>query len=103
MTDQMPLFERVHRFDGDDYVPARDYSRLKGQLLAIVRKMLDGKWWSVERMAEETGFPAQSISAQFRNLRKPENGGMVVPRKQIDGLSCYQLTADDIKTARTLL
>jgi hypothetical protein len=88
MPFQMPL-----RFDGDDYLPKRDDVRLTGQLLRVWNAVCDQKWYSLKEIAEKTGDPEASISAQLRHLRKPRFGAHLVERLHITrGFYKYRLT-----------
>jgi hypothetical protein len=78
------------RFDGSDYVPSRDDERLKGQLLRVWKVMRDGKKRTLAAIAEATGDPEASISAQLRHLRKARFGGHDVRKEYVgDGLYLY--------------
>ena len=80
------------RFDGPEYIPARDQKRLTGQAERIFNLMADGKWRSLPEIARETGDPEASVSAQLRNLRKERFGSHTVNRRHIySGLFEYQL------------
>jgi hypothetical protein len=80
------------RFDGADYVPERDDIRLTSQLLRIVQTMKDQEWRTLHKIAEITGDPTPSISAQLRHLRKSRFGAHTVNRKHLgNGLYEYQL------------
>ena len=73
-TDDLPLFgepagETVPDFNGPEYVPARDSSRLHGQMRRIFALMRDGEWRTLARIEESTNDPPASISAQLRHLR----------------------------------
>ena len=62
------------RFDGSDYVDDRDRKRLTGQILRIHSLMSDGAWRTLREIADKTGDPEASVSAQLRNLRKVRFG-----------------------------
>lgn len=84
------------RFDGPDYVPARDDSRLNDQLSRVKGLMKDGMWRSLKLIAELTGDPEASVSAQLRHLRKPRFGSNTVERKYVgNGLYEYKLTLNE--------
>lgn len=81
-------------FDGDDYVEARDRSRLQTQLDVIRDYMRGAGPKTLERISKDTGFPSASVSAQLRNLRKEAHGGHIVTRKYIGGgIYTYTLTS----------
>lgn len=80
------------RFDGSDYVPARDDERLTGQILRVFECMKDRKWRSLSDISIQTGDPESSISAQLRHLRKQRFGGHAVNKRYMgNGLFEYQL------------
>src|SRR5688572_12420258 len=86
LFDQKP--KRKRKFHGADFVESRDQSRLERQIDRIFNVMKDGVWRSVDEIAEltkdeTTGFAykATSISAQLRNLKKPENGSHTLNRR----------------------
>ena len=80
-------------FDGDDYRPELDKSRLRGQILRVADLMSDGKWRTLRQIAAKTGDGEASISAQLRNLRKEKHGGHTVDSRRVKGgLYEYQLT-----------
>jgi hypothetical protein len=80
------------RFDGHDYKPERDDSRLTGQLLRIWDIVKDREWRTLNEISLLTGDPEASISAQLRHLRKPRFGGHKVEKKYINnGLYQYRV------------
>jgi hypothetical protein len=80
------------RFDGSDYVRARDDVRLKGQLLRVWNCMSDGKWKTLGEIARFTGDPESSVSAQLRHLRKERFGAHTIEKEYRDfGLYVYKL------------
>lgn len=93
--NQMPF-----AFDGPDFDPERDQARLTGQLLDIFDLMKDGKKRTVEEIAERTGHPETSVSAQLRHLRKPRFGGYCVERTRVGNTSYYWI--DFSKKGRVL-
>jgi hypothetical protein len=83
-------------FDGPDYNPDRDHSRLKSQISQIFHLMKDAQWRTLEEIAWSTGFPEGSISAQLRHLRKPRFGSHTVNREYVNnGLYAYQLIVNN--------
>jgi hypothetical protein len=73
------------RFDGSDYSPSRDDERLTGQLLRVWEVVKDGKKRTLAAIAEATGDPEASISAQLRHLRKARFGGHDVRKEHWGG------------------
>ena len=65
-------------FNGPVYSPAHDHSRLTGQLLRVWDYMRDRKWHTLQEIAQATGDPAASVSAQLRHLRKDRFGAYCV-------------------------
>lgn len=81
-------------FDGDTYDAARDKDRLVRQLGRVRDVMLDGKWRTLLRIANEVGAPEASVSARLRDLRKVKFGGYIVDRRYLaDGLWEYHVSA----------
>lgn len=80
-------------FDGPDYIPKIDQSRLENQHERIKQLMLDGVWRTYQEISIELGYPEASISAQLRHLRKDRFGGFTVNRRRrtLSGLSEYQV------------
>jgi len=90
----IPNAQTPLRFDGPEYSPARDQVRLSGQIERVFNLMRDGKWRSLPDIAQRTGDPEASISAQLRHLRKARFGGHTVNRRHVaNGLFQYQLIA----------
>lgn len=80
------------RFDGADYSPDRDNSRLTGQILRVWEVMKDGQWRTLRQIADKTNDPEASISAQLRHLRKDKFGAHQIEREYINnGLYKYRL------------
>lgn len=79
-------------FNGPEYLPPRDFDRLKSQLEKVFDLMIDGKWRTLARIAEATNSPHASVSAQLRHLRKPKYGAYIVERRHIaHGLFEYRV------------
>ncbi len=79
-------------FNGPDFTEARDGTRLGAQLDLVPHLMADEVWRTLAGIAQATGDPQASISAQLRHLRKPRFGGHTVQRRYIsNGLYEYQL------------
>lgn len=82
-------------FDGRTYNRARDGGRLKRQLLLVRDAMADHGWHTLHELSEALGEPEASISARFRDLRKPKFGGHIVDRRYLhDGLFAYRMQPD---------
>ena len=77
-------------FDGVDYTATKDYERLSGQLKEIYGFMSDGIWRTVETIEKRTGYPANSIQAQLRNLRKERFGAYLVERRRVTESGLYE-------------
>lgn len=95
MTQTTLNFDAPPRFAGADYNHARDAARLTGQILRIYALMEDGCWRTLREIADVTGDPESSISAQLRHLRKPRFGSHVVSKRHrgdpANGLYEYRL------------
>lgn len=106
MTEQRDLFTHTvdspnipggshARFSGADYVPERDKRRLSGQIELIFNLVRDEKWRTLREIAQATGAPEASVSAQLRHLRKRCFGGHTVNKRHrgepANGLYEYQL------------
>ena len=61
-------------FAGPTYEPKADNRRLTGQTLRIFALMRDARWRTLSEIANITGDPEASISAQLRFLTTPEFG-----------------------------
>lgn len=80
------------RFDGAAYVPERDDIRLTAQLGRVWEAMRGGAWRTLRQLADTTGDPEASISAQLRHLRKDRFGGHTVERDYVgNGVYAYRL------------
>lgn len=85
----------AQRFNGSDYDPMRDDSRLTGQLLRVWEVVKDGSWNTLDQIAAATGDPPASISAQLRHLRKQRFGGHKVEKHYVgNGLFQYKVTVN---------
>jgi hypothetical protein len=82
-------------FNGDDYQPVRDNPRLRGQLLRVWTQVKDGRWQTLRAIADATGDPEASVSAQLRHLRKERFGGYEIEKRHVrDGLYEYRLQTE---------
>ena len=80
------------RFDGSDYVRARDDLRLTGQILRVWSLMCDSRWRTLGEISVQIGDPESSVSAQLRHLRKERFGAHTVEKEYLaDGLFSYRL------------
>lgn len=86
-------------FNGPDYEPALDHARLTRQVDRIRQLMLDGQWRTLYEIAEATGDPESSISAQLRHLRKLRFGSYLLEKRRRgepkEGLFEYRLLPSD--------
>jgi hypothetical protein len=88
----MPTYGPEPLFAGADYVPRRDDKRLLGQFEKVRSLMLDGGWRTLAQIAEATGEPPASVSAQLRHLRKERFGSYRVEKCYCgEGLYRYRL------------
>jgi hypothetical protein len=76
-------------FSGPDFDQERDEKRLLTQVGCVLVVTMDGRWRTVERLCAELSrkypaqnFPAPSVSAQLRNIRKL---GYIVNRRYVPG------------------
>jgi hypothetical protein len=66
--------------------------RLHAQQVRILGLMRDGAWRTLKEIAEVTGDPTPSISAQLRHLRKRRFGSYTVEKRHIgNGLYQYRI------------
>lgn len=85
LTAHFGLKTILNMFDGAEYNPPRDYKRLMSQINRIRDLMSDGSWRTLPEIAQATGDPPASISAQLRNLRKPKFGAWTIERRYVSG------------------
>jgi len=91
-TGGLPMWDEP--FAGSDYDDSRDRRRLTGQIQRVYRLMSDGEWRTLDEIAQATGDPPASVSAQLRHLRKPRFGShRVVKEHAGHGLYLYRLVA----------
>jgi len=67
-------------FNGPDYNPHRDNTRLGNQMLRIIELMKDEKFRTMKEISTSCEAPEASVSAQLRHLRKERFGGHQVNR-----------------------
>ncbi len=83
----------MSKFNGAGYDPKRDDERLTGQIGRVYDAMLDGQWHQLRNIANVTGDPESSVSAQLRHLRKERFGAHNIQRRYIShGLHEYRMT-----------
>ena len=91
----IPGAQQPLRFDGPAYNPKHDRARLTGQIERVFNLMKDGQWRTLQEIADATGDPHASISAQLRHLRKERFGSHTVLKRHRGepkhGLWEYQL------------
>ena len=75
------------RFDGPCYDPLVDKGRLKNQILKVYNVMCEGRWVTLREIADVTGAPESSVSAQLRHLRKKRFGSHKIDKRRKSGLS----------------
>lgn len=85
-------------FNGSDYDHDRDAPRLTDQLERVYSVLSDRGWHTLEGIAQITGDPTPSISAQIRHLRKARFGGWEIEKcYHGDGLYAYRLTGERVQ------
>jgi hypothetical protein len=71
---------------GPAYVRVLDGARVAKQMDVIRDVMLSASesktWLTLEELHKLTGYPTPSISAQFRHLQRPENGGYIGEKRR---------------------
>ncbi len=77
-------------FDGDTYDPKQDHQRLGKQAIVVFQLMQDFEWVTLRSMADYTGFPEASVSARFRDFRKPQFGAHTIERRRKDGHGTWE-------------
>jgi len=78
---ELDLAHKPH-YNGPDYEPELDLTRLAGQTLRVFNLMRDGRYRTLDEIANVTGDPAASVSAQLRHLRKQRFGGHQVLKQR---------------------
>lgn len=84
-------------FNGPVYVPKIDSARLSIQYKRIFDLMEDAIWRTLGEIADATGDPQASISAQLRHMRKERFGGHKINKARValdSGLWVYQLVVN---------
>lgn len=94
MSDQKELFPRIQKrtqsgevysyephYNGPAYEPKKDFVRLHAQTDRVLKAAMD-RWMTLQEIADETGDPPASISAQLRHLRKPRFGAWTVDKRR---------------------
>jgi hypothetical protein len=85
-------------FNGSNYQHDRDAVRLTDQLKRVHSVMSDRDWHTLERIAQITGDPTPSVSAQIRHLRKARFGGWEIEKRYHgQGLYAYRLTGEKVQ------
>ena len=98
----MSIYKKM--FNGSDYVTKRDDERLTGQIKRIYNVMKDGMPRTLRQIANATGDPEASISAQLRHLKKVRVGSHRVEKENKGGgLYEYKLLPPEKKGQGVLL
>ena len=89
--DQPTLFPekktKRYTFHGSTFVEERDQKRLTGHIAKIEELMQDEQWRTAAEIAGRLGLRnISSVEANIRNLRKPDNGGYNIERRNRDGI-----------------
>lgn len=94
----------VYVFNGPEYSHEQDTNRLTKQHERVKAAMEDGKWRTLGEIAQATGDPEASVSAQLRHLRKPRFGAYIVHRRKrgdIPGLYEYRVEPPPMDGSQT--
>lgn len=84
------------RFNGSDYDHKRDSERLTNQYQRVFFLMQDGQWRTLRHIADSTGDPESSVSAQLRHMRKERFGNHTVEKKhEGEGLYLYRVLVQE--------
>lgn len=84
------------KFNGSDYDHKRDSERLTNQYQRVFFLMQDGDWRSLRNIADSTGDPESSVSAQLRHMRKERFGNHTVEKKhEGEGLYLYRVLVQE--------
>jgi hypothetical protein len=98
MEDHIMNTSSLAPFNGSDYSHDRDAPRLTDQMGRVFNVLSDGEWHTLEGIAQLTGDPTPSISAQIRHLRKARFGGHEIEKcYHGDGLYAYRLTGERVE------
>lgn len=65
------------------------------QIDRVLTALRSRPWSTLPELAEATGDPVASISAQLRNLRKPEHGAHSIKRRRRSG-NLYEYSLGDV-------
>lgn len=68
-------------FNGPVYERRFDHKRLTGQIKRVYECMRDGRWRTLNEIADATNDPHASVSAQLRHLRKPKFGSHEIEKR----------------------
>ena len=96
--NQVDMFSKPYEphFNGPEYVPERDWTRLTTQIGRVFDCMKDGRWRPLKDIALLTGDPEASISAQLRHLRKKRFGEHTIDKKHLgSGFYHYRLIPNE--------
>lgn len=104
--DLFNMPNHLQHFNGSDYIPKFDQSRLKGQMKRLYDLMIEGGWFTLSELESELNrkhpghnHPAASLSAQMRHLRKERFGSHIVEKRcrgeRANGLFEYLLLKSD--------
>jgi hypothetical protein len=95
MIHEKDLYSRYEKpeFGGESFDARLDGPRLKGQLERTLEVMKDGRWHTLQEVADAVGCTTQSASARIRDLRKPRYGAHHIRRSRIGpAVFAYRLT-----------
>lgn len=92
------------RFNGPDYDRGRDSERLTLQHERVLAVMQDYRPHTLSEIADITGDPESSVSAQLRHLRKERFGSHEITKTYLGhGLYEYLLVRSDAQKSESQL
>jgi ribosomal protein S25 len=73
---QLDMFPKAYDIEGNE---------LKGSHKKVYDVMSNGKWITIETLADRTGMTGSGASACMRNLRMEKFGSFIVERQHVKG------------------
>jgi biotin operon repressor len=92
MTMQPTFIDTVPRHDGPDLAPA-DQIRLANHLQKLVTLMSDGRFRSLQTIADALGCSESAAGARVRDLKKRKFGSFTVEKRRQSTGYVYRVQA----------